>query len=327
MAEKAGERIAELRKYLLDHAPEFSFYQAILWTQLLHKDAAPVGHEGPADDECVRLRPSVSLSFPPSDVEEASLLEDLDKVRITNTFLGLYGSDSPLPYAYSEHITQISAEPFGERVRTFLDIFHHRLLSLLFRAWKKYRPSADAAVALETLHRRALSFIGYNHNLGLGGDTFPRLSEMRLQALRHRSVVGLQFLLKKRLGYGIEIQQLLCRVVAIPEDQRTRLGASNSVLGSSLVVGERITDRNKIRLEVEARDYQMFRRLLPGKSDYLNIEEVMASYPRAPIDYEVEVKLAPPKVPAWELGSRDLPLGQGIWLGRPSEGATVRWAG
>jgi type VI secretion system protein ImpH len=327
MAEEIGDSPADRLKYLLDNAHRFSLYQAIQWLERLFPEAPPVGFEGPADHECVRLRPSVSLSFPPSDLESADRLPDEDRVRLTTTFLGLYGADSPLPYAYIEHIAQISSEPQGERVRAFLDIFHHRLLSLLHRAWGKYRPSPQRAGTLAPTFTRVLSFIGYHQGLGLGGKIFPRLSEVRLMALRHRSAAGLRFLLHKRLGYPVELEQLLRRVVDIPPEQRSRLGTANSTLGSTLVVGKRITDRNKIRIRIQADSLQMFMRLLPGRQDHQQIDEALETYLRTPVDHEVEVHLAREQVPPWQLGSEDLLLGLGIWLGRPPQDAVVRWGG
>lgn len=325
MAEETGQRTAEQLKYLLDNISQFSFYQAVQFLQRIWPDSAPVGYEGPADQERVRLRPTVSLSFPPADMEHAEVLGEQDRVSLTTTFLGLVGSDSPLPYVYVEHIAQIASEEAGERVRGFLDIFHHRFLSLLFRTWRKYRPAARSGDLADPLFTRVLSFVGHNEKLHLGGARFPRLSETRLSVLRHRSASGLRFLLEKRLGYEVAIQQLVRRVVPIPPEQHTSLGRGNCELGSTFVVGKNIVDRNKVRIKILAKDFEMFKHLVPGQPDFLQIEDVMQSYLRTHTDHDVEVRLEHEHVPEWELGSRKLPLGFGMWLGRPKDGAVCRW--
>ena len=324
MAEEAGKRAADRLSYLLERGREFSFYQAVRWLERLNPTAQPLGREGSPEQESVRLRPSVSLSFPPADLEEIKPLPQGDKVQITTTFFGLYGSDTPLPYAYAEHIAQISPEHYGRRVRAFLDIFHHRLLSLLYRAWDKYRPDSTAEDGLDPLFSRALAFIGYSKELGLGGEDLPRMSEVRLKVMRHRSADGLSFLLRKRLGHDVEVEQLIHRTVPIPEDQRSRLGQANCELGASLVAGRRIRDCNKIRLKVEAEDFPMFSRLLPGKPDFEALEEVMSTYLTDRMDHDVEVRLAKKKIPKWELGSQGLALGESLWLGNPPEDAVIR---
>lgn len=326
MAETTGNQTAERLKELLESSRGFSFYQAVQWVHLLWPEAPRVGQEGPVDEERVRLRPSPSLSFPSTDLEGAEVIHDGKRVRLTATFFGLYGADTPLPYAYAEHLAQIATERAGERVRAFLDIFHHRMLSLLFRAWEKYRPRARASGGMDPLYARVLSFIGYSHEQGLGGPSMPPLAEVRLQVLRHRSAVGLRFLLERRLGYDVEVDQMVLRDVPIPEDQRSRMGVGNCELGTSLVVGRTIKDRNKIRVRILARDFAMYRRLLPGAEDFRQIEEVLRRYLRSPVDHDVEVKLPPENIPEFRLGSEDVQLGQSTFLGNSEDGFCRRWS-
>lgn len=78
---------------------------------------------------------------------------------MTTTFLGLYGTTSPLPPFYTEDL--IAQEEGEEVVRSFLDLFHHRLLSLFYRSWVKYRyhiqfePSGE-----DPFSQRMLAFLG-----------------------------------------------------------------------------------------------------------------------------------------------------------------------
>lgn len=325
MAEATGKTDADQLKYLLDNAPKFSFYQAVDWLHLLWPDAPPLGHDGPPDQERVRLRPSTSLAFPEWDMEGAKLDNEGRRVALTTTFFGLYGADTPLPYTYAERIAQLATDRSGRRIRAFLDIFHHRLLSLLFRAWAKYRPDTDSGGTMDPLYARVLAFMGYSQEMNLGGGTLPRLSEVRLQVLRHRSAAGLRFLLQKRLGYPVRIEQLVRRQVAIPEDQRSRVGQGTCQLGVTMVVGKSITDCNKIRIQVEAEDFEMFNRLLPGREDFLQIERVISGYMRDPTDHDVEVRLSADRIPPFRLGADNVCLGQSIWLGTPKEGVACRW--
>jgi len=309
--------------FLFQRPTQVSLFQAVL--SLERGRSTPVGHQGPASDERVRLRPSIRLSFPASDIESIELLPT-EVVQLTTTFFGLYGVDSPLPSAYAERLAQISDEDRGVRVRAFLDIFHHRLLSLLYRSWKKYRPvSGPDSGAAEPLYRRLMSLAGFESALGLGGEFAPRLWETRLLVQRPPNADGLESALRRRLGRTVRVEQLVRRWVAIPPDQRSRLGAANCGLGSTLVAGARVEDCNKIRLQIDAADYAMFLRLLPGAEDWRKIEATVRRYLRDPVDYDLEVRLPKHCIVPCSLGNRESQLGLSMWHGRPPGEGFYAW--
>jgi type VI secretion system protein ImpH len=315
---------SELLELLCRQGRSTSFFQAVLLLERIFVDAPPVGHEGPASREAIRLRPSIALSCPPADVESIAKLGE-ERAQVTSTFLGLYGVDSPLPYAYAEHVAAIADEPGGVRLRDFLDVFHHRLYSLLYRTWRKSRPVSNAE-GHDKLTDRVLAPIGYCHELGVGGARRPRLAEARVRVLHARTAAGLEALLRHRLGYRCPVDQLQERWVEIPLDQRSSVGQRNVGLGSTLVVGARMTDCNKICVQVRARHFPMFEDLLPEGDDRRELDDVVASYLRTPMDYDVEIKLAAEHVPPWRLGQRGS-LGRSVWLGPPRPDAVVRWRG
>ena len=118
-----------------------AFFQAVRYLE--RAPGAPrVGREGPASKEVLRLRPSLSLAFAPSDIEGAESLpataERPARARLTTRFLGLYGVTSPLPTHYSERLWENVTHEGQTRLREFLDIFHHRLLSFLYRSWTRH---------------------------------------------------------------------------------------------------------------------------------------------------------------------------------------------
>src|SRR5205085_4597393 len=85
--------------------------------------------------------------------------QDPVRYRITVTFLGLYGSVSPLPIFYAEDILQSDEEP--NPVREFLDVFHHRLISMFYRAWLKYRYHEQFSLnGLDLFSLRLFSLMG-----------------------------------------------------------------------------------------------------------------------------------------------------------------------
>src|SRR5262245_13979779 len=87
------EKLAELSR----DARRYSFYRLVYLLERVYSKAPPVGGLGPAADERVRLRADVSLIFSSSDISDLNQIkypDGIERTRVTNAFLGLYGSVS-----------------------------------------------------------------------------------------------------------------------------------------------------------------------------------------------------------------------------------------
>jgi type VI secretion system protein ImpH len=134
---------------LLDDSTPFDFFQAVWLLERMDPRRRPVGYDGNPSNECVRFRAHQSLSFPPSavfDVAECGACEATGSLRpplaMTVTFMGLTGSSGVLPRHYTELLLRLEREAKGAEkhaLRAWLDLFNHRLISLFYRAWEKYR--------------------------------------------------------------------------------------------------------------------------------------------------------------------------------------------
>lgn len=128
---------------LFEESFNFDFFQAVRLLQRMSPDRARVGRGGPPGTEAVRFRARISLSFPPSSIHE--ILPPTDDLRVpvmVQAFMGLTGPSGVLPRHYTELLYKI--ERFGRgpekhALRDWLDLFDHRLVSLFYRAWEKYR--------------------------------------------------------------------------------------------------------------------------------------------------------------------------------------------
>ena len=95
------EKLAEIET----NARRFSFYRLVYLLERVYAKSPPVGQLGPASEERIRLRSDTSLTFASCDISELShhkYADGIERVRVTNAFMGLYGSTSPLPTYYVE---------------------------------------------------------------------------------------------------------------------------------------------------------------------------------------------------------------------------------
>lgn len=317
-----AERRAEIVDWARRNTPRLDFFRALLLLQRVMPEAVRLGEDGPAEREALRLRASLDLAFPAADLDAIELVDE--RVRISANFLGLYGVDSPLPVVYAEHLAQTQDDPEGRRLRAFLDVFQHRLYSLLFRAWKRTRPVSLTGKP-DAFYDHVLSLVGYSQRLGIGGSPAPRLLEARLQILRARTARGLELLLRLRLRRPLHIESLQRRRVPLPHDQCGRLGPERSALGGELVLGRQALDRNAVRVCLDLERYADWLLLMPEGPERLELDRGIAAYLRDPVAYQVQLTLPAAEVPPWPLARTEARIGRNTWLGRPHEHARASW--
>jgi len=137
---------AALERVLRDEPTSFAFFQAVRVLGRLRPGRAPVGEWADPADEVVRFVVHPSLAFPPSEIQ-ALTFGDEDRAkppaerserqvpaRMTVNFLGLTGPQGVLPHVYTEYAAA-RARTKDTALRDFLDLFHHRVISVLFRVW------------------------------------------------------------------------------------------------------------------------------------------------------------------------------------------------
>ncbi len=277
MASESGNAVHALIRELEEHPRDFSFFRAVWLLERAQRDAVNVGHLGPARDESVRLRPTADLAFPSADVSTIETRPDDEpgpRFGLSTPILGLYGATSPLPCFYSEEI--LHSERLGEEdpARLFFDVLNHRLLSLLYRAWAKYRWSfVFEAGGRDPISGYLMAWLGLaqpelRDRAGVAPVRLLRYAGLVQQ--RPHNAAALAGIVSDHFG-GVptRVEQCVPRWVTIAEPDRSRLGLSNSTLGSDIVVGETILDRSgKCRISVGPLDYETFQHLRPGGSGH-----------------------------------------------------------
>lgn len=317
MATEDRQTDPDLIKELIKEPFRFSFFQSIY---LLERYAASVQHteaiggSGPAGMESLRLRPEASLAFPISDLVSIEKTNDPIYNRllfiITTSFFGLYGSDSPLPDFYTEDI--LKSDPEESSVKDFLDIFHHRLLSLLYRCWIKYR------YYLQFEPDGKDSFSRYIFSLmGMGIEDTPVLSHIKpvrllkyvgLLSQRTRPAPSLERILSDYFdGIRVDVEQCISCWKDINNESLLRLGSEQLKLGLNTVIGNKILDRSsKFRISIYVRDMAEFCEFLPSGGKFKELLELVELFLNEPLDFEERLVIAGCKVPLSNLSSVQL---------------------
>lgn len=286
-----------LRLDLLRKAHAFSFYQVMRLLRLFIRHLEKSEERESLEEEHIRIRPELSLVFPASDVAN---IEEIDGEKpfflVTATFLGLYGSSSPLPTFYTEDLLDEASEDMSV-TRDFIDIFNHNLYLLLFRCWTKYRLFFQV---VEENNPKILDKLFCLVGLGereLRRGLLESYSLIRYTGLFTqfpKSALGLKTLLQDALEkIHIEVIPCIKRRVKIPPDQRLFLGTSGASLGEDSFIGEEIDDRmGKFRLQIGPLKSEPFHSLLPGNPNHQRLAFLTKFYLLDSLEYDIELILA-----------------------------------
>jgi type VI secretion system protein ImpH len=268
---------------LRDEAYAFEFYQAVRLLELRARAAHAHG-DAAVPAEPVRFRASFDLSFPASEIRELRMPDSgTGAPEMTVTFFGAGGVDGPLPTSFTEEILERLSRN-DTAAAAFLDIFHHRLVWLLYRIRKAHWAvlATDAPEATPAA-RYLFSLMG----LGLPsvrGQLSSPASMLRyagLLAARPRSAAGLVALLSDCFEVPVAIDQFAGEWCDLEGDQVTRIGLSgqNNILGRSTAVGTRVWIQDAgIRLRIGPIDRSGHERFLPGGRDYERLAELVRFY-------------------------------------------------
>ncbi len=266
---------------LLARAPRMSFMQLCRLLEAHAPDAPGLGARDTLEHEPVRFRPRPRMGFPASDIAAVTCDEARPEAppNVGTTFLGLYGVDAVLP---SHYIDDIALRVEGhEVVEAFLDPFNHRHLTLLYRAWEKYRyPESFRPGGTDAHSRNLLSLAGF------GWGDKPRragLPDSRLLAVlglliqRTRTAEGLAGVVALAVpGAEVRVDEFFPAHARTgrpqPLTSRREAGKADEAgadvrrgLGAGYVLGRRVACRNRaVRVTLRPADAGQAHDLLPG---------------------------------------------------------------
>jgi type VI secretion system protein ImpH len=308
----------------------FDFFQAVWLMERLLPEARAPGESSQLGEERIRFRPYNGLVFPATDVKQVELLKENPQIaRITVTFMGLYGVDSPLPVYFSDRIASETEE--SSPLRDFLDIFNHRLYSLFYRCWKKYRPALHfKAPGTDSESQRSLCLAGIGTR---GSHSTAKVPFMQLAAFagilssRARHAEGLRNLVAHFFdGIDVKIIQNVPRWVSVPQRMVLSKGRGTpAILGRTTTIGEKVFDvSGKIRFVLKPLTLKQFLSLLPGGEHAKILHYLVNLYVPDNLEFDVALNIITEEIPPIKLGCKDTALGLATWIGRSEEKSVSR---
>lgn len=299
----------------------FDFHSAMRVIECAYPDRPAVGRANRPGEEPVRIGQDPSLAFAPAPIASFRAPTGERPGRLRVAFLGLFGPNGPLPLHLTEH-AQDRLRGVGDRTfSAFVDMFHHRLLSLFHRAWAASQPTAlQDRPETNPFARYLASLCGLGTPSLLGRDNLPDHAKLQFVSRLMspaRNAEGLAAIVGAYFGLPVQLEQFVGEWLEIPAENRWRLGYARDVsaLGKSTVAGRRVFERGqKFRVVFGPLQRRDFQSLLPGTSRLQALAHLVRTYVGDELSWDVRLVLAPEERNQLALG-RGSRLGYDAWLG------------
>lgn len=319
MADASGPASDDLIDQVAEAPYQHDFYQLARRLECANPGLPRLGLATRPSQEPVRFAQEPDVIFAPSTMAEVRRNTE-GRANLSVHFFGLHGPNGPMPLHFTEYVRDRSENERDHTLQAFCDLFHHRMMTLLYRAWSsgkatvsRDRPAGDRYADW------AGSVVGVGTESLRDRDTVPDDAK-RFHAGRFacgpRNGEGLRVILADDLGLPVKIEEFVGQWVSLPEQYRCRIGQrpESGMLGQNLIVGARVWDcQHRFRIVLGPMGYEDLKSLLPGKPRFLRVRDWVRGYLSRALTWDVQLILRRKEVPPTTLGGESL-LGWTTWL-------------
>ncbi|MDX2150497.1 MAG: type VI secretion system baseplate subunit TssG [Bryobacteraceae bacterium] len=298
-----------LEDALRDDPWSFEFFQAVRLLAKVFPDREPVGRFAPPEREIVRFGAHNSVAFPASQIQSLTL-EEGGQAAMRVNFFGLTGPIGVLPLAYTEFIAERKRAK-DPTLESFLDIFNHRLLSLFYLAWEKYRfPVRFERYREDAFSRSLLSLIGIGTDGLQDRQKVPDLGlafYAGLLSLVPRSALALEQILSDYFGVAAAVEQFVGAWYKLPVEDQCSLDKGlqfSEQVGLGAVVGDEIwSHESRVRVQLGPMPLARYRQFLPGGAAFEPLKALTKFFAGGEMEFEIQLVLEQDEVPGVQLGA------------------------
>lgn len=328
MAPEDGHTIDDLIRLVRAEPHGRDFFAALRRLECAHAPGPRIGTSTTLTDDPFRLGQEGTLDFAPSTISLVLARRGPRPERLLVRFMGLLGPNGPLPLHITEYIRQRERNAHDPTLARFLDVFHHRFLSLFYRAWALNQPTVSYDRPDEDPFKFYIgSLSGRSMESFQGRDNVP--DEAKLHHVGHlanltKHADGLRQIVEDYFGVRTALIQFVGEWFNLPQDSLCRVGASRQtgLLGRTIIVGSTIWDcQQKFRLRLGPVGLADYRRFLPTGRSFPVLVDWVRNYAGLAYLWDCQLVLKKEEIPRARLGgdpSTGTQLGWTSWLdGKP----------
>lgn len=302
----------------------FDFFQALRRVECLNPDKPRLGEAVRVRDEVVRLGQDPTLAFAPATMAGTVPPQGDTPTRLLVNFFGLLGPNGPLPLHLTEYARDRARNADDPAMARFFDLFNHRMLLFLYRAWANGEPTVSRD---RPRSDRFATYVASFAGLGLPSlqnrDAFPdgaKLFYVGHLSRQTRNADGLRAMIGDFFRMPADLEQFIGTWLDLPADNRWALGrAPQGRLGFSAVLGGRVWDcQQKFRVRLGPLNREQFDSMLPGGRNLPKLRALVRNYIGDELEWDLRLILDTRTDDQLALGRSR--LGFSSWLSRGAGG-------
>lgn len=264
------------------------------------------------------------LGFPATTLANINILEKTKHKNLNVFFFGLFGSKGPMPQHITEKLVTTGFSKTDKKEKKtqdeFYNIFHHRLISLFYRAWANKEPTTQLDIKKDDRFQFYInSLAGYGLPSLRNRDNLNDYAKAHFSAylggkIRHSE--GLKNIIFQLYGIQSKIVEFVGEWLVIDKEHQCHLQPSfyakklgiNTSLG-----GNSWQSQYKFQIQLGPLSLNQYEACLPGKKNIKHINDAIKNYMRDELQWEIVLLLKKTEIPKTKLGTYGQ-LGWTSWL-------------
>lgn len=338
--ERAAAALSELLHAVQANPSAFDFFALLRRVDALRRNLPRTGDAPRPRQEALRLAQAPELDFAPAALHALqwpAADTGLTAPRLVVRFFGLLGPMGPMPLHFTEVVRERILHHGDKTLAHFLDLFHHRALSLFYRAWAQAQPVVHLDRPREDRFRVWLgSLAGTPSSAGaLPPEALAYQAGWLTSRSRHPEMLAK--VIGQFFGVPARVEEHVGQWLPIAREDRTRLSFARNRperaatppagLGTSANAGSRVWDRQyRFRLHLGPLTHAQTLTFLPGGIAWPRLLQWVRLLAGREMQWELQLELAASEQPAPQLGctpGRSPRLGLTSRLGRAAVAAPV----
>ena len=314
--------LREMTRTLAERPYAFGLFSFLRLIECLYDEKPRLGESQQPAQDAIRIGQEAAMTFESANLTAFQTAENEKAHRLTVRFPGLLGPNGPLPLHLTEYAQKRMQRHGDPTFVRFLDIFHHRMISLFYRAWANNEPT----ISFDRPHADRFSdYVGAMAGIGMAAlrkrDDIADLSKLyycgRLSG-QTKCAEGLEDILHDYFQVPVRIQPFVGEWLKLPQQNLCRLGRdpANGTLGDSAILGSRVWEcQYKFRIIVGPLDFKTYESLLPVGDRIRRLIALVRNYIGDELAWDLKLILKRDAIPTLHLSGHSR-LGWTTWLGK-----------